>query len=659
MSDTNLYGFCPHCGEPGETRERRPNGNDTCKDGHVYPSSKALTDSDDEVVTVTEGPIADALRNAAVNPEEEEERIIEEVYVTTDGSVLSSTELADNLFKSYRDNAGEDLHVEADNDGILDIHPERLRSSERKDVKKKTPLEDGSTQDDRELHNDDSISYVKQVQPPYPPTLMSKFLEVNEIHFRSCSAKATDAVGRVHSLEPKHTKDGEELDASEIDDVDKEAIKSEKKIIRDFMSDCNSVHGFEGVLMAAAMDHEAIGWGAIEVVRGRDMKIKKIFHVPASRIRVLRGWKGFVETLSRDHVYAYYQMFGSKVQTKDGEDYNPMEHGELSTDKLKWNMVDRETGEPTDDFNESANEILWVPRLHPSTIYYGFSDVVPALGDLLMNVHIRDFMLQFFEHNTVPQYAIIIEGAKISAEVQQAITNFFSSEVKGKAHKTLIVPVPAMGGEVKVKFERLTSESREGSFQETKKNGNQGIMVAHGTPPAILGIAETANLGSGKGLSQAEIYKDRTVTPSQMLWARHINRLFRAGLGVKMVSLSFTPLDIRDLEAQKDVMIGYLEKGVLTINEIRERVGLGDPIEGGNRAFILSGQGPMFVDELDQASMTERAMVEDEIATLRDQSSSLQMQARAGSKPPGSTPPATAKPATPAKPMTPASRSSK
>lgn len=37
------YGYCPVCGAPGESRERRPNGNDTCVNGHIYGSRAALT----------------------------------------------------------------------------------------------------------------------------------------------------------------------------------------------------------------------------------------------------------------------------------------------------------------------------------------------------------------------------------------------------------------------------------------------------------------------------------------------------------------------------------------------------------------------------------------------------------------------------------------
>ncbi len=36
------YGFCPTCGAPGMTRERRPNGNDVCSNRHTYASREAV-----------------------------------------------------------------------------------------------------------------------------------------------------------------------------------------------------------------------------------------------------------------------------------------------------------------------------------------------------------------------------------------------------------------------------------------------------------------------------------------------------------------------------------------------------------------------------------------------------------------------------------------
>lgn len=37
----SAYGYCPVCRAPGANRERRPYGNDTCQNGHVYPSQNA------------------------------------------------------------------------------------------------------------------------------------------------------------------------------------------------------------------------------------------------------------------------------------------------------------------------------------------------------------------------------------------------------------------------------------------------------------------------------------------------------------------------------------------------------------------------------------------------------------------------------------------
>jgi hypothetical protein len=38
---SNVYGYCPRCGALGITRERRPNGNDRCSNGHEYPTRDA------------------------------------------------------------------------------------------------------------------------------------------------------------------------------------------------------------------------------------------------------------------------------------------------------------------------------------------------------------------------------------------------------------------------------------------------------------------------------------------------------------------------------------------------------------------------------------------------------------------------------------------
>lgn len=42
LTEETPYGLCPKCGAPGVAREKRPDGNDTCRNGHIYPSKDAI-----------------------------------------------------------------------------------------------------------------------------------------------------------------------------------------------------------------------------------------------------------------------------------------------------------------------------------------------------------------------------------------------------------------------------------------------------------------------------------------------------------------------------------------------------------------------------------------------------------------------------------------
>lgn len=53
------YGRCPKCLARGSHRERRPNGNDMCVNGHVYPSRDAI--AEDRAVAL-EPPMIRVLR---------------------------------------------------------------------------------------------------------------------------------------------------------------------------------------------------------------------------------------------------------------------------------------------------------------------------------------------------------------------------------------------------------------------------------------------------------------------------------------------------------------------------------------------------------------------------------------------------------------------
>jgi len=67
VATSTPYGYCPICGDRGATRERRPNGNDTCVKAHTYPSCTARA----EPPKLVNEP--DPIAEAAVNPPETDE----------------------------------------------------------------------------------------------------------------------------------------------------------------------------------------------------------------------------------------------------------------------------------------------------------------------------------------------------------------------------------------------------------------------------------------------------------------------------------------------------------------------------------------------------------------------------------------------------------
>ena len=475
----------------------------------------------------------------------------------------------------------------------------------------------GSNQQQREISNPDYVHTLQgdtlrgYVNPPYEAEALATLLELDPIHARAVEAKVMDTVGRGYNLSANRQVIPMSTTPAELPKYRDDAIPEAQVIaaieeVKKMFKNSNPIDGFSGTLEKVATDRESIGYCAMEVVRHKKTnKVVRLVHVPAARIRVLENREGYVELHAGEHgPRTYYQVFGEKLRSSTRPDpveprkkapYDPDLDGPI--ERATVNLVDRSTGEKTRARKNEANEIIFKVIHHPKTIYYGVPNIIPAVGYLLSNVEIREYFLQFFKNNTVPRYAIIVKGVRLDPKVIDKLEKYFTQEVQGSAHKTLFIPIPSMRGNVDIRFEKLDADAKEASFQDTSKNNDQKIMVAEGTPPAILGVFEAANLGSGKGSSQIEIYKDRIVDPRQRTWANCLTDLIRLGLGITILDFEFNPLDLRDRETMMKVSTGYVKAGVMNINEVRVKDNLGDPVPGGERNHVIISSGIQFVDE--------------------------------------------------------------
>ena len=481
---------------------------------------------------------------------------------------------------------------------------------------------EGSTQSQEELGISNRASFAaigKQfIEPPYSPTMLANFLEEDVTHYRAVKAKVSDIVGKPYRVKSfrrivRDDQDPQKLNLDPEDYILASEYRQQVRAIEDFIEHCNPEIGFIGTLTCAAMDYQAIGWGALEVVRSMDKKLYHLVHVPASRIRVLKGRKGFVELTEEGNAYRYYQNFGEKVGKRrkspltGKKEFRPFDASQDSFDDgdIVWNLMDKTTGDPLKgsmaaNFDKVANEILFIRNVHPNTVYYGYSDIIAALGSLISNLHIRNYVNQFFEHNAVPRYAVVVTGGVLSDEIKKGLIDYFTTEVKGQAHKTLVLCLPSSPTkEIKIEFKQLDTAHKEADFLETERRNQSNIQVAHGTPPAILGVAEHSELGSGKGLSQAELYKDRIVAPAQYFWQEKLYELTSKGLGITDAYITFSPFDVRDRYMQSQVLTNLLDRGIYNINDALEELDK-PPVPGGDVNFV---KGDKFIKIEDLATL--------------------------------------------------------
>lgn len=117
------------------------------------------------------------------------------------------------------------------------------------------------------------------------------------------------------------------------------------------------------------------------------------------------------------------------------------------------------------------------------------------------------------------------------------------------------------------------------------------IISLFRVPPAMIGIIETANLGSGNGEAQKEQFKNVMNAKAKFYEAGFNKALGRNGFDEVF---QFNEMDIEDELKRSNIESIQIRDGVRTVNEIRKTYGW-DPVEWGNEPL---GYGQSGVNQL-------------------------------------------------------------
>jgi PBSX family phage portal protein len=449
---------------------------------------------------------------------------------------LQETDFDDPFLKS----ADELLKIE-------NLNPNFKRNASRKLQKAYTGQEDAKS---KKLDPLDLTGYslFQIVQPPYNVMYLAQLYDISPYHHAAIDAKVSNTVG----LGYKFNETQKLLDKLEDASADEKSLERlRKKISRsrvlmtEKLESLNSDDSFEEVIKKVYKDLEVTGNGYLEVGRTSSGAIGYIGHIPAITMRIRRHRDGFVQVVYNR--YTYFRNFGdTETQDQIGTDPRP-------------------------------NEVIHFKKYTPTNTYYGVPDILSAKNAVAGDEFASRYNLDYFENKAVPRYIITTKGARLNADAERKLLEFFQIGLKGRNHRTLYIPLPADGDNARVEFEMKPIEAgvQDSSFANYAIENRDRILIAHRTPLSKIGHGTPSPLDD-------KIFKEQVTRPSQDALEMQINKLVKEF--TDMFTFEFQELTLTDELSQAQIDQIYLTTQVVKPNEVRMRMGM-NPIDSGDEVF--------------------------------------------------------------------------
>lgn len=383
---------------------------------------------------------------------------------------------------------------------------------------------------------------LQVVTPPYDLNMLSKLYELNAAHNAAVTMKATNIVGL--GWDWVFT-DRTRLELSKIQGTAGKKYQTqlykyetEKLDLREQFEALCDDETFQEVMVKIWTDVESVGNGYLEIGINNKRTIDYMGHIPGQTMRCRASRDGFIQMVANK--YVFFRNFGdNETQNPLGNDTNP-------------------------------NQIIHFKKYSPNSTYYGVPDIIAALPATLGDKFAKEYNLDYFENKTVPRYAFILKGAKLSAKAEQTLINYFKNELKGKHHGTLYVPIPAgFGQQVEAEFKAIEVGTQQASFIEYVKENRLEVLMVHRVPPGKVGIHERTNLAVSRDADKT--FKEQVCEPEQQRVEHKVNKIVETL--TTDFKLKFKESDLIDADIQSRIHDRYLRTQVMTPNDVLQELG--------------------------------------------------------------------------------------
>jgi PBSX family phage portal protein len=393
------------------------------------------------------------------------------------------------------------------------------------------------------------------VQPPYNVMYLSQLFDISPFHHAAVEAKTANIIGLGYDFkETQQTLDKVEdvLNSPEKLDKLRRKISRGRQDLKSYLESMNSDDGFLETMKKICTDLEVTGNAYLEIGRTSSGKIGYLGHIPAITMRIRRHRDGFVQVVYNR--YTFFRNYGDTT-TED----------QIGTDPR-------------------PNEVIHFKKYSPTNTYYGIPDIISAKNAIAGDEFAQRYNLDYFENKAVPRYIITVKGAKLSADSERKLLEFFQTGLRGRNHRTLYIPLPSDGETARVEFDMKAIEAgiQDSSFKEYAVESRDRILLAHRVPISKIGTPQGMSLAGARDADKT--FKEQVCRPQQEYIEHKLKKVISEITDAFI--LRFNELTLTDEETQARIDDVYLKGQVVVPNDIRLRKGL-PPRQGGDDPIQL------------------------------------------------------------------------
>jgi HK97 family phage portal protein len=222
----------------------------------------------------------------------------------------------------------------------------------------------------------------------------------------------------------------------------------------------------------------------------------------------------------------------------------------------------------------------------------GLSPIETIAISVMGDIEALNYNLKFFQNNARPNIAFIFENLGFGKGVK-ALENarkWYNEKHQGKPHLPLF-----MGSEKgEVKMVEMKMSQKDMDFSGWTNLLLSRIMAVYGVQAGMLGVMTDKTIDM---TSQETQFKKNALIPYINVFLNSLNGTLIWGsenFNFDDIYITSVNLDIDDTTKQAEIDEKYLDKGVLTINQVRRKLQM-PPVPWGDEPFVPLNYAPFDV----------------------------------------------------------------